>query len=141
MSMNKEEYLTVLKDQIRDKHAKGFVSDEIRTHIEEQASAYMNDGMDREEAYSKALTSCQSLCVGIDLFSRPVARQVSSALVSLTSVFGMGTGGPSPLKTPTAFGQTKYYTIQFPLSSGILSGRTFPSSRMVHLQGLEPWTP
>mgnify|MGYP004423315039 CR=1 FL=1 len=30
-----------------------------------------------------------------------VSRQVLSALVSLTSVFGMGTGGPSPLKTPT----------------------------------------
>ena len=43
-------------------------------------------------------------CVGIDLSSRSVSRQVLSALVSLTSVFGMGTGGPSPLKTPTAFG-------------------------------------
>ena len=41
------------------------------------------------------------LCVGIDLSSQSVARQVFSALVSLTSVFGMGTGGPSPLKTPT----------------------------------------
>ena len=41
--------------------------------------------------------------VGIDLFSRSVARQVSSALQSLTSVFGMGTGGPSALETPTAF--------------------------------------
>ena len=39
--------------------------------------------------------------VGIDLFSRSVARQVFSALQSLTSVFGMGTGGPSALKTPT----------------------------------------
>ena len=39
--------------------------------------------------------------VGIDLSSRSVSRQVLSALVSLTSVFGMGTGGPSPLKTPT----------------------------------------
>ena len=29
---------------------------------------------------------------GGDLFSRAVARQVSSALKSLTSVFGMGTG-------------------------------------------------
>ena len=29
------------------------------------------------------------------LFSRPVARQLSSAQMSLTSVFGMGTGGPS----------------------------------------------
>ena len=43
----------------------------------------------------------QTLCVGIDLSSRSVSRQVFSALVSLTSVFGMGTGGPSPLKTPT----------------------------------------
>ena len=40
-------------------------------------------------------------CVGIDLSSRSVSRQVLSALVSLTSVFGMGTGGPSPLETPT----------------------------------------
>ena len=35
------------------------------------------------------------------LFSRPVTRQVSSAELSLTSVFGMGTGGPSPQSTPT----------------------------------------
>ena len=34
-------------------------------------------------------------CVSADLFSRAVARQVSSAPMSLTSVFGMGTGGPS----------------------------------------------
>ena len=37
------------------------------------------------------------------LFSRSVSRQVSSAQVSLTSVFGMGTGGPSPQSTPTYF--------------------------------------
>ena len=42
-----------------------------------------------------------SLYVGHDLFSRLVAKQVSSALQSLTSVFGMGTGGPSALKTRT----------------------------------------
>ena len=35
------------------------------------------------------------------LFLRPVARQLSSAKVSLTSVFGMGTGGPSLQSTPT----------------------------------------
>ena len=37
------------------------------------------------------------------LFFRPVSRQVSSAQVSLTSVFGMGTGGPSLQSTPTHF--------------------------------------
>ena len=41
--------------------------------------------------------------VGIDLFFRSVARQVSSAPHSLTSVFGMGTGGPYVIKTPTFF--------------------------------------
>ena len=35
------------------------------------------------------------------LFSRPVTRQLSSAQMSLTSVFGMGTGGPSSQSTPT----------------------------------------
>ena len=33
--------------------------------------------------------------VGAFLLSRAVASQVSSASMSLTSVFGMGTGGPS----------------------------------------------
>ena len=42
-------------------------------------------------------------CVGTDLFSQSVARQVFSALMSLTSVFGMGTGGPSSLKAPTIY--------------------------------------
>ena len=37
------------------------------------------------------------------LFSRPVTRQLSSAHMSLTSVFGMGTGGPSSQSTPTIY--------------------------------------
>ena len=41
------------------------------------------------------------LCVSIDLFFRAVSSQVFSALQSLTSVFGMGTGGPFALKTLT----------------------------------------
>ena len=47
----------------------------------------------------------QSFCVGIDLSSRAVSSQVFSARVSLTSVFGMGTGGPSPSLTPTFPGE------------------------------------
>ena len=43
------------------------------------------------------------LRVGENLFSRAVTSQVSSAPASLTSVFGMGTGGPSPQSTPTYF--------------------------------------
>ena len=39
--------------------------------------------------------------VGIFLFSQVVSNQVSSALPGLTSVFGMGTGGPPASLTPT----------------------------------------
>ena len=42
-------------------------------------------------------------CVSIELFSRTVSRKVSSPLQSLTSVFGMGTGGPSAFVTLTIF--------------------------------------
>jgi hypothetical protein len=35
------------------------------------------------------------------LSSQAVSSQVFSAQVSLTAVFGMGTGGPSPQSTPT----------------------------------------
>ena len=52
-------------------------------------------------------------CVSIDLFYRTVASQVSSAQYSLTTVFGMGTGGPCTIKTLTY---------------------------VVHLQGFEPGT-
>ena len=40
-------------------------------------------------------------CVSNELSFRSVSRQVLSPLQSLTSVFGMGTGGPSALKSLT----------------------------------------
>ena len=55
---------------------------------------------------------CLSVCVGIDLFSRAVASQVFSALQCLTSVFGMGTGGPSALETPTSPLFAEFYLCQ-----------------------------
>ncbi len=51
---------------------------------------------EREESFRFPL-----FCVGVYLSFRAVTSQVLSARVSLTSVFGMGTGGPSPLATPT----------------------------------------
>ncbi len=53
----------------------------------------------REEA---SLPLPSSLSVGIELSSRTVSRKVFSPLQSLTSVFGMGTGGPSAFVTPTS---------------------------------------
>ena len=44
----------------------------------------------------KDILKSANFCVGIYLSFRDAAVQVLSAQVSLTSVFGMGTGGPSP---------------------------------------------
>ena len=60
-----------------------------------------------------------SVSVGVYLSFRAVSSQVLSAQVSLTAVFGMGTGGPSPLWTPTMKTSfpvnTMYYFIIFTL--------------------------
>ena len=51
--------------------------------------------------------------VSIELSSRTVSRKVFSPLQSLTSVFGMGTGGPSAFVTLTSFSKslfTEYWT-------------------------------
>jgi len=37
---------------------------------------------------------------GLDLFSQTLAGSLSSALECLTSLFGMGKGGSTPLKRP-----------------------------------------
>ena len=49
---------------------------------------------------TRAAFAARALCWHY-LFSRSVTRQVSSAKMSLTSVFGMGTGGPSFQSAPT----------------------------------------
>ena len=54
------------------------------------------------------------------LFSRFVSKQVSSARVSLTSVFGMGTGGPSPQSTPT---QVCFHTLKTEQSNFSMLGK------------------
>ena len=51
--------------------------------------------------------------VGFDLSSRTVASQVLLALQSLTSVFGMGTGGPSALKVLTRSSKNQIRTHLF----------------------------
>ena len=55
----------------------------------------------------KLLLDC--FCVGNELSSRSVARQVFLPQQSLTSVFEMGTGGPSAVKSPTDVSATSYF--------------------------------
>ena len=55
---------------------------------------------------------------GGDLFSHSVARAVSSALVRFTTVFGMGTGGSTPLKPPGSMSTLQVSPILLPLARG-----------------------
>ena len=55
-----------------------------------------------------------TLYVGISLFFRAVTSQVFSAPLSLTSVFGMGTGGPSASSTPTILLYIKAFQLLSP---------------------------
>ena len=66
-------------------------------------------------------------CVGIALFSQAASRQVSSALRSLTSVFGMGTGGSYAPSTPTVFDGVYYTTSPPPCQPSLpFFDRSFP---------------
>ena len=69
---------------------------------------------------SGPVTNQTSLCWHY-LFFRAVTSQVFSARVSLTAVFGMGTGGPSPQSAPTLFqplARLKPYSIQKMVTRG-----------------------
>ena len=56
--------------------------------------------------------STPQVSVSIELSSRTVARKVLSPLQSLTSVFGMGTGGPSAFVTLTLFKNSRSLKIE-----------------------------
>lgn len=53
--MNRIEYLETLTEQIRNKHAKKLVREEITAHIEDQKEAYLLSGKNEEEAEKLAI--------------------------------------------------------------------------------------
>ena len=90
--------------------------------------------------------------VGTALSSREAALQVFSARMSLTAVFGMGTGGPSSPLAPTM--EKTACTASFVFTGDPYGIRTHVAgvrgqslrpldqrAVLVHHQGFEPWTP
>ena len=78
--------------------------------------------------------------VSIALSYQAVASQVLSAQVILTTVFGMGTGGPSPLKTLTTVSSLTYASSVLSCCSHDLVCDIKWLCHLVHLQGFEPGT-
>lgn len=54
-NMDREEYLSILTEQIHNKHARELVRDEILAHIEDQKEAFKLEGMEEEEAEELAV--------------------------------------------------------------------------------------
>lgn len=48
------DYITTVKDQIRNKKAKLLIEDELRDHFEDQIEAYQGEGLNKNEAEEKA---------------------------------------------------------------------------------------
>ena len=90
---------------------------------------------------------CLSACVSVDLSSRLVSKQVLSAQQSLTSVFGMGTGGPFALKTLTIGAPSGIqprdapsHTHMITMAVALATPDHLRIHLLVHLQGFEPGT-
>lgn len=91
--MRTEEYIRTLTEQIRCKMARGEVTDEIRTHIEEQTKAYMSEGMERGEAEEAAVCDMgDPVEVGteLDRIHRPQMPWGMIAFIIILSVLGLG---------------------------------------------------
>ena len=66
--MGLEEYLTEIKNQIRDKMAREFASDELKAHIEDRAEGLQKKGMDHDSAVLQAVKEMgDPVSVGVDL--------------------------------------------------------------------------
>ena len=66
--MGIEEYLTEIKNQIRDKKAREFASNELKAHIEDRAEGLQKKGMDHDSAVFQAVEEMgDPVSVGVEL--------------------------------------------------------------------------
>ncbi len=89
--MKKEEYLRILAEQIRCKQARTQVTQEIRSHIEEQEEFYISEGLAREEAEAEAVKEMGDPVeagAALDLVHRP--RMTWGWIALVGGLYGAG---------------------------------------------------
>lgn len=89
--MKAEEYLKTLTDQIRCKMAREAVRDELLSHIEDQKTAYLSEGMEQEEAEEAAVREMgDPVETGneMDRIHRPKMAWGMIALITALSIVG-----------------------------------------------------
>ncbi|WP_181995507.1 FtsW/RodA/SpoVE family cell cycle protein [Clostridium sp. AM58-1XD] len=86
------EYLGSVTDQIRCKKARGYISEELACHIEDQKEAFIEDGLTEEEALKESLRQMGdpvSVGVEMDRIHRPRPDWKLLAFISIFSIVGL----------------------------------------------------
>ncbi len=89
---NKEEFLSILLEQVRCKKAHPFIEEEIRGHIEEQIDDNISAGMSKEEAEKAAIADMGSPVetgISLDRIHRPKMEWSMVVLMAVISVIGI----------------------------------------------------
>ncbi len=90
--MIKEEYIRTVTDQLRCEKVKGMISEEIGNHIDDQADAYEQQGMNREKALYEAVKDMGDPVdtgVSLDRIHRPQMAWKMLLLIGIISIVGM----------------------------------------------------
>lgn len=90
--MELHEYLDTLSEQIRCKKARPMIIEEIENHINDQAEAYIKDGMKKDEAINKAVLEMGDPVeagVALDRVHKPRMQWELIILAALLSVVGL----------------------------------------------------
>lgn len=86
-----EQYISVLKEQIRCKRAVPYIEEEIKAHLEDQREAFMRDGMEEEKARKEAVRQMGDpveVGVMLDRIHRPKMEKSLLAIVMILSIAG-----------------------------------------------------
>lgn len=90
--MEKQEYLSLLTEQIRCKRARPMIANEIAKHIEDQTEAYEAGGLPHPKAVSESLRQMGDPIeagVALDRIHRPKTEWSMILIILALTVFGI----------------------------------------------------
>lgn len=124
--MKKEEYLKHMTEQIRCEKARGGIAKEIGSHIEEQKTAYMSEGMEPEEAEEEAVRDMGDPVeagAALDMLHRPQMAWGWISLIAVLYVVGFIVQIMMQKEaTPYLENQTLQYAVRLVAGFGVMVG-------------------
>lgn len=90
--MDKEEYLNIVLEQVRNKRAKEMICEEIGNHIDDQANAYIDMGIEEEKAMEMSVEEMGDPVdtgVSLDRIHRPKMEWKLLILIAIISMISI----------------------------------------------------